>query len=266
MYALVNWVVLSTAWQLHHSYPPTPRCPIVKGDIRDAETRAARMEREKEALQRSMGAEIEELQAALQVRASGGIGLCGDAAPGSRGLWHALHNPALQGQAPISISLVQAATAAKQTGEGSAAQLAADKAAADAAAQRNAGEVQRLRAELAHLQVGIAGLSQAGQCMQSDPGVGGCTADQARRKLRSASLPTSLQRMMTNDDGSASAVAGACRTSIADISDAQVGVGLVNSGLVDQCYGLCFWFTLCRHQHGRLLAPPPQHPAPLPTR
>lgn len=54
--------------------------------------------------------------------------------------------------APIP-ACAQAATAAQQSGEGSAAQLAADKAAADAAAQRNAAEVQRLRAELAHLQV-----------------------------------------------------------------------------------------------------------------
>lgn len=48
-----------------------PSCPLPQGDIRDAETRAACMEREKEALQRSMGAEIEELQAALQVGLQG---------------------------------------------------------------------------------------------------------------------------------------------------------------------------------------------------
>ena len=36
-----------------------------------------------------------------------------------------------------------------------------------------------------------------------------------------------MQRMMTNDDGSVAAGAGACRTSIADISDVQVGRGPV---------------------------------------
>lgn len=55
-----------------------------------------------------------------------------------------------------------------------------------AAAERNAAEVQRLRAELAH-----------------------------------------LQRMISLDDGATGALpvasGGACRTSIADISDAQVG-------------------------------------------
>ena len=54
-----------------------PAChtrPRRQADIRHAETRAARAEREREALQRSAAAEIEELQAALQVGGAGAAG------------------------------------------------------------------------------------------------------------------------------------------------------------------------------------------------
>ncbi len=81
--------------------------------------------------------------------------------------------------------LLQAATASKDAEDTSVAQLAADRQAALAAADRNAAEVKRLRAELAH-----------------------------------------LQRMM-QDEGTmrlAGSAAG-LRASIADISDAQVGLG-----------------------------------------
>ncbi len=46
--------------------------PSLQAEVRDAEARAARSDREKEALERSMAAEIEELQAALQVCGWGG--------------------------------------------------------------------------------------------------------------------------------------------------------------------------------------------------
>lgn len=45
--------------------------PSLQAEVRDAEARAARSDREKEALERSMAAEIEELQAALQVGGPG---------------------------------------------------------------------------------------------------------------------------------------------------------------------------------------------------
>ena len=53
-----------------------PALPALQVDIREAETRAARSEREREATERSMAAELEELQAALQV-GSGGLVVLG---------------------------------------------------------------------------------------------------------------------------------------------------------------------------------------------
>jgi hypothetical protein len=86
---------------------------------------------------------------------------------------------------PLLLHLVQAATAAASEGQAAQGGSAAQLAAADAPAQRNASEVQRLRGELSQ-----------------------------------------LQRMMTHDDvagAGASSAARFNRTSIADISDAQVG-------------------------------------------
>jgi hypothetical protein len=57
-----------------------PACPAplpLQVDIREAEARAARSEREREATERSMAAELEELQAALQVGAGRGAALRG---------------------------------------------------------------------------------------------------------------------------------------------------------------------------------------------
>lgn len=96
-------------------------------------------------------------------------------------------------QAAAALALTPAACTphrpqAAQSGQGSAAELATDRAAAVAAAERNAAEVQRLRAELAHLQATMA---------------------EAPEGEATGGLPASST--------------GACRTTAADISDAQVG-------------------------------------------
>jgi hypothetical protein len=149
-------------------------------------------------------------------------------------------------------NLLQAATAAASEGQAAQGGSAAQLAAAEAAAQRNASEVQRLRGQLSQ-----------------------------------------LQRMMTHDDAASAGGAGASsaarfnRTSIADISDAQVGrngvgwVVLKGSQSFDSCLrlaagrphsGRCrFLHTTCYLPCPIVVVPafalpcPPSHAPPLAT-